>query len=65
MYMFAMDIEFAFVSMIFLLEVGGFLRKLRFPPQIKLTSTIFTLKVALNTITLDLPFYIEHGILKI
>ena len=37
-------------------QVGGFFRVLRFPPQIKLTATIYVaeilLKVTLNTITL-------------
>ena len=45
--------EIKFVSD--MLQVGGFLRALRFPPPIKLTTTIFTeilLKVALNTITI-------------
>ena len=45
--------EIKFVSD--MLQVGGFLRALRFPPPIKLTTTIFTeilLKVALYTITI-------------
>ena len=50
-----------------LLQVGGFIRVLRFPPPIKLTSTIYwnidERGVALNTMTLTSKFLLSHFLL--